>query len=272
MATPRQVTSTHNPLIRQLVILRDSKKRRLQNLVLIDGDRNIARALQSGWEIECYVTAKPELRAEESNEHFKTIYPYLKHGVDYVELSEDLLRKVAYGQSMHSVAIAQPKEKSLDEVAVFLQAPVATVLVLDQIEKPGNLGAVIRTCDALGVDALLLSDPICDLWNPNAVRSSTGAIFTMPIGQGSQAEIRSFLAKYNFEMFGARLEQSMDYLQVAFPKRTAVVFGNEADGLRERWAIENTPIRIEMRGAGDCLNVSISAGIIAAEIIRQTRQ
>lgn len=268
---PRLVTSSHNPLIRQLVTLRDSKKRRKQNLVLIDGDRNIARALQAGWKIECYVTTNAELRPEESREHFDSIYPHLKSGVDYVEVSEDLLRKVAYGQSLHAVAVAQPKEKSLEEIVPFLEADVATVLVLDRIEKPGNLGAVIRTCDSLGVDALLLSDPICDLWNPNAVRSSTGTIFTMPIAQGSQEEIRSFLAKHKFESFAARLEDSVNYLHVAFPKRTAVIFGNEADGLCERWNIENSPIRIEMRGTTDCLNVSISAAIITAEIIRQTR-
>ncbi len=147
-----------------------------------------------------------------------------------------------------------------------------TILVLDRMEKPGNLGAVLRTADAACVQAVILSDPICDVWNPNAVRSSLGGLFSVPIGIGSMVEVADWLKVHSFVIHTARVEGAVEYSAACFRDKHAFVIGNEAEGLADRWLNDAyQPLSIPMLGAIDSLNASVSTAILAFESLRQQR-
>ncbi len=271
MANVRTVQSPQNPLVKQILALREAKQRRKQNLIIIDDDRNIARAIQAGWTIQTYVRNESDHAI--ADDYQKEVNDYIANKAsltDFVVMPDDLFKKIAYGQSLHALALARPKNYSIDELTALASKPILKLLILDRVEKPGNLGAAVRTCDALGIDALIVVDPICDLWNPNAIRSSAGTIFGLPIYQGSYETTIATLDSLQIELFAARLEDSRDYLDIVYPKRSGIVFGNEAAGLKDRFK-SYQPISIPMYGSGDSLNVSVSAAIILSEVCRQHR-
>jgi TrmH family RNA methyltransferase len=140
------------------------------------------------------------------------------------------------------------------------------------MEKPGNLGAILRTADAAGATAVLMSDPVCEIWNPNAIRSSLGAIFRVPMGVGTESEVRKWLDGRGVALFAARADGGIDYSEVPYPTRTAIVIGNEALGLENRWSNQGvTSVHIPMGGVIDSLNASVSGSILVFEVIRQWR-
>jgi RNA methyltransferase, TrmH family len=154
---------------------------------------------------------------------------------------------------------------SLENLELRLNRSMDTglVLVVDRVEKPGNLGAMLRTADAVGVTAVLLSDPICEVWNPNAIRSSLGAIFQIPIVAASSNAIVSWLRDENFQMLAARLQASKDYQQMDLQKKVAIIVGSEAEGLGPFWLQDDIQgIRLPMQGSVDSLNVSVSAAVL----------
>lgn len=268
MTTPRQITSSQNTIIKQLVALREAHNRKREGLILIDGQRNIARALQARLDVQAVFTSVgSENQNPSADEEFIQNH-LLASDIDWVQLTPDLLKKVSYGQSNHPVAVARTPESHKEHLESICQQQTVTLLVLDRVEKPGNVGAAIRTCDAIGVDALILCDPICELWNPNAIRSSAGAIFSLPTFIYSMTELDSLFSRNHVCVYTTRLENATDYLKADFARKSAMVFGSEAHGLGNRWS-NHPAVCIPMHGTGDSLNVSISAAIILAELQRQ---
>jgi TrmH family RNA methyltransferase len=143
-------------------------------------------------------------------------------------------------------------------------------LVLDRLEKPGNLGAAMRTADAAGVTAVLLSDPTSEAWNPNAIRASLGAIFTVPLAIDSWSHVYRWLKDRRAKVYAARTENGQTYTQIRFPEKLAIVIGSEAHGLQQRWQSQDiSSVHIPMFGQIDSLNASVTGSILLFEVVRQ---
>lgn len=268
--------SAANPTIRRLVRMRDSNRaRRKAGRVLVDGWRETAQALDAGLELlDVFVPeqSKPEDDGGWEAEREQVIRQLPKQQVQQV--SESLMSKISFGQSSRGVvAEFLPPQRSLANLNLD-QKSTPLVLILDQIEKPGNVGAVFRTADAAGIDAVV----ICgndDLFNPNTIRSSLGCVFHVPSAAASEAEIQSFLSSAGIRILAARVESSTELWTTDLRGPLAIVLGSEAGGLGQRWqqcADQAIPgIRIPMAGRVDSLNVSVTAAVIGFEAIRQRR-
>ena len=270
---PIVIRSQANPTVRHLSRMRDNRARRRAGRVLVDGWRETAHALMGGLPlVGLYVaedspTPEPEVLAD------RLLRSALE--ADAVRrkrqpVSTLILDKIAYGQSARGVvAEFEALPQRLDQLRLPEQP---LVLVLDRIEKPGNLGAVFRCADAAGVDAVLLCDG-GDLYNPNAIRGSLGAVFRVPSGTGSERETAEFLRRHGLRPIAARVEAAESLWQADLRGPIAIVLGSEAHGLADRWRwlgdqlIEG--LRIPMGGEVDSLNLSVSAAVIAFEASRQ---
>lgn len=271
MASPLRITSSKNPRLVNAVKLRESKHRRNQGLFLIDGHKSIELAIQSG------VKLREIFLREESYD--SSVWPNrLSAHVDVFVLSGQLMDKLTYGDQSHDcVAVAESFDASIDTLARRIEAgdkvgklKGAFYLVIDRIEKPGNLGAILRTADAAGVTAVLLSDSICDVFNPNVIRSSLGAVFTVPLASCTMQKSREWLHSQNASIYTARVEGATEYFGVDFAECSALVVGNEAAGLGSRWTDERfQAVRIPMLGRIDSLNASVSTAVILFEMVRQ---
>ena len=267
------ISSPQNPLIKFVASLRQSKHRRANEKILIDGSRAILHALRAGWSLESIITLRFNSQAiEGANGDDRALFKALQNGdlkTQWIEVPEAVLMKMAYGQSKHSIAVADPPSCALTDLELSIDNSADLFVVLDQVEKPGNVGAVLRTANALGVKAVLLSDPICDVWNPNTIRASAGAIFATPIAIGTQAEITAWFEQRQITVLVARVEASVDFASVQVKYPAAIVLGNEAAGLLERWNQPTfTNIKIPTTGIVDSLNVSIAAAILIAGLRR----
>jgi TrmH family RNA methyltransferase len=269
------ITSPANPRVKFAASLRDAKNRRRENRFLIDGAESIFIALDAGVQFsEIFVSEQAWQRPDTQ------IAALSRRSVGgsmrWTCLSEAAMQKLQYGQQDQQViAVAIPLDTSIESLisrtsVTNSSAPYELFLVLDRLEKPGNLGAAMRTADAAGATAVLLSDPACDLWNPNAIRASLGAIFTVPIASGSCDEIFSWLSNRSVRCFAARTDKTAPYWSISYPKKTAIVIGSEARGLEDRWKSEDIlPVHIPMFGRIDSLNASITGSILLFEVIRQ---
>ena len=187
-------------------------------------------------------------------------------------LSKELYAKVAYrGGTEGVIAEVRWKERSLDELLTGHNAPL--IMVLESVEKPGNLGAVLRSADAAGADGVILCDPLTDLYNPNLIRASIGAIFTVPVVACTSAEAIAWLKANNIRILTAQLQDSAPYYDVDMTCGTALVMGTEATGLTDAWRqAADAHILIPMLGRLDSLNVSVSAAILLYEAVRQRQR
>ncbi|MBR1502105.1 MAG: RNA methyltransferase [Bacteroidales bacterium] len=187
-------------------------------------------------------------------------------------LSKELYAKVAYREGTEGViAEVRWKERSLDELLTGKDSPL--IMVMERVEKPGNLGAVLRSADAAGADGVILCDPLTDLYNPNLIRASIGAIFTVPIVACTSAEAIAWLKANNIRILTAQLQDSAPYYDVDMTCGTALVMGTEATGLTDAWRqAADAHILIPMLGRLDSLNVSVSAAILLYEAVRQRQR
>lgn len=262
----KQITSTQNPFIKELFQLKEkSRIRKKKNTFLIEGLREISLSIKGGYIIE-KILADASIIYEDD---FESLTKNLSSEVEIIEISNEVYKKLALRDSTEGVlAIAKAKNLTLNTIQFKNENPL--VLVAEAPEKPGNIGALLRTADAAGIDAVLIANPKTDMYNPNIIRSSIGCVFTTTIATGSTAEIISFLKENNIKMYGAALTASIEYQTINYNKPSAVVVGTEATGLSDEW-LENTTknIIIPMRGAIDSMNVSVSAAIILFEAVRQ---
>jgi TrmH family RNA methyltransferase len=188
-----------------------------------------------------------------------------------LDVTPTVFEKLAFGQRGEGlVAVAETPQRSLDDLRLSSDALVA---VLEGVEKPGNVGAVLRSADAAGVAALILAGGGTDLFNPNAIRASLGAIFTLPVAAAASSEVRRWLLREGFSIHAACVDGATCYTQVSFLGRTAMVLGSEAEGLTDLWRGEGiTSVRLPMQGVVDSLNVSATAAVLFFEAQRQRGQ
>ena len=255
------ITSLTNPTVKHLVRMRDNRARRKAGRVLVDGWRETKRALEAGLRpLGVYATQFE--RADWATELASDAL---------CRVSDDVLQKIAYGQSDRGVVAEFERPAwNLQE----LQVPCSgLILVMDRIEKPGNAGAVFRCADACGADAVLLTPESSDPFNPNLIRSSLGAVFTVPSASVSEQDARQWLAQRDYRVCAARVESSRPLWESDLTGPLAIVIGNEADGLGANWQSDDKlsidGVRIPMLGQVDSLNASVAAAVILYESQRQ---
>jgi TrmH family RNA methyltransferase len=257
------ITSTQNPYIKELVQLKDkSRVRKKTQTFLIEGLREINLAIKGGYTIQTILFDASI--TEKLIDQIENI-----SGVEVIEISSEVYKKLALRDTTEGImAVAKTKNLTLNELHLSTKKPL--ILVAEAPEKPGNIGALLRTADAAGIDAVLIANPKTDMYNPNIIRSSVGCIFTTTIATGTTEEIIGFLKQQNINIYGAALTASVEYQTIDYTQPSAIVVGTEATGLTSKW-LENTTknIIIPMRGAIDSMNVSVSAAIIIFEGVRQ---
>jgi len=253
------ITSKTNPKIKNIIKLEKASERREQNRILIEGRREIERAVACGFEVDTLFVC-PEIAKNGAG--------ITAHTVE--EVSLDVFEKIAYREGSDGLlAVAIPKYADLQ---AFKPKKNPLIIVLETVEKPGNLGAVMRTADAAGVDAVIIADPRTDLYNPNAIRASVGCIFSVPLFACSSEECIKWLKDNKITIYCTYLKASIDYLDADFKKASAIVMGTEATGISQQWVdAADQNIIIPMNGIADSLNVSVTTAIVTFEAIRQRR-
>ena len=257
------ITSAQNPKIKNLLALQEkSKERRKKGLFVVEGRRELLHCIEVGYKPHA-VFFCPEIISEAD---FKEIAD--KCSCSFFEIPEHLYDKVAYrGGTEGIIAELHCKDMSLDALKVK-ENPL--IVVLEAVEKPGNLGAVLRSADAAGVDAVIVCDPLSDMYNPNLIRSSIGAIFTVPVATASSEETIAWLKERGIKIYTAQLQDSEWYYDTDMRRGTAIIMGTEATGLTDLWRkAADAHIKIPMLGKLDSLNVSVSAAILIFEAVRQ---
>ena len=256
------ITSAQNPKIKNLLLLQEkSKARREQGLFVVEGRRELEHCLEAGFRART-VFVCPEMIGRDFSASLEMTVPLV------VEIPEALYRKVAYRESTEGIiAEIEVKERRLEDLTLS-EHPL--VMVLESVEKPGNLGAVLRSADAARADAVIVCDPLTDLWNPNLIRASIGAVFTVPTVCASSAETIDWLKSRGIRILTAQLQDSSWYYDTDMTGGTALVMGTESTGLTDVWRrAADAHIRIPMLGRLDSLNVSVSAAILLFEAVRQ---
>ncbi|MGB5498260.1 MAG: RNA methyltransferase [Maribacter sp.] len=266
MNESKYISSLQNPLIRQIVLLNEkSRERRNLGLFVLEGKRELSMAIKANYEIETLLYF-PEIIPEDS---MLNLIKGIKNKPELIQVSNAVYQKIAYRDSTEgAIAIVKQKSHVLD--GLHLKNDNALILVAEAPEKPGNIGALLRTADAANLDAVLIANPKGDLYNPNIIRSSIGCVFTNKIALGSTSEIIEFLKDRNIDIYCAALSASENYTKVNFTKAAAIVVGTESTGLSNEWleaAAQN--IIIPMEGEIDSMNVSVSAAILIFEAKRQ---
>jgi len=262
----KQVSSLQNPLVKQMLLLQEkSRERKKTGLFVIEGIREVQLALKGAYEFEsllfCPEIAEPEQLA--------AIKEMLAASTELIEIATEVYQKLAYRSTTEGVlALAKTKPLTLSELNLPKEG--ALILVAEAPEKPGNIGALLRTADAAKLDAVIIANPKTDLYNPNILRSSVGGVFTNQLAVGSSEEIIHFLKENQIAIYSATLQAAVDYHSCDFTKNTALVVGTEATGLSDSWRDHSTQnIIIPMQGEIDSMNVSVAAGILIFEAKRQ---
>lgn len=257
------ISSLQNARIKNLILLQTkSSERRKQGLFVVEGQREIEHCLEAGYEIATLYLC-PDLQPNPST---LNLQPSI-----IVSVSRQVYDKIAYrGSTEGMIAEVRVKSRSLESLQLS-ENPL--IVVLESVEKPGNLGAVLRSADAAGADAVIVCDALTDLYNPNLIRSSIGAIFTVPCVACSSEECISFLKSRNIRILTAQLQDSSLYYETDMKHGTAIIMGTESTGLTNQWRLAaDAHIRIPMLGRLDSLNVSVSAAILLFEAVRQRQK
>lgn len=259
----KTITSPQNPFIKELVLLKDkSRERRKKGQFLLEGKRELSLAIKGGYTIETLLFF-PDLFSESEAKAMQ------HYNVEIIEISKEVFQKLAYRSTTEGViAVGKTKPHTLEKLKLISKKPL--VLVAEAPEKPGNIGALLRTADAANVDAVIIANPKSDIYNPNIIRSSVGCVFTTEIAVASSKDIITYLQKYNFNIFSAILQESESYHTQDYTLPTAIVVGTEATGLTQEWRDAATQnVSIPMQGVIDSMNVSVAAGILIFEAKRQ---
>ena len=260
-----KITSTANPRVKAAAKLRSSRERMAQNRFDINGLREIGRALDGGVPIGeffvcdelCNDEACPPLLARLE-----------KSGAARFDVPPAVYSVLAYGDRADGIiAVADITPRTLDDLRIGATPLIA---VVEGVEKPGNLGAVLRSADGAGVSAVIVADGGSDLYNPNVIRASMGTVFTLPICVASNSDTLAWLRERKLAMYAARVDGSADYTACDYAGNCAIILGSESDGLSDAWRGEDiTPIRLPMRGIADSLNLSATAAVLFYEARRQ---
>ena len=257
----KQIQSVQNPLIKNILKLQEkSRERKKQQLFVVEGKREIELACKGQFDIDSLLFIQQKIE-----------YDYLKqfNAREVIEITQEVYQKIAYRESTEGI-IATAKSKYIDLNSLIFKNKEPLILVIEGIEKPGNIGAMIRSADAANIDAIILADPKTDQYNPNVIRSSVGGIFTKNIVISSSDEVIKFFKNNNIRMYAATLQNSNKYTDEDYTEASAIIVGTEANGLTQIWRDHSTKnINIPMQGEIDSMNVSVAAAIILFEAKRQ---
>jgi len=263
--TPPTLTSFSNPRIKAATALRDRRERDRTGLTLIDGARELRRALDAGVEVAEVFVCEPLLAGPDARAALDRLHAL---GTTIRPTSEAVFAKVAFGERAEGfVAVVSIPSTALVDLPLPEEA---LVVVIEGVEKPGNLGAVMRSTDGAGADALVAASPRADLFNPNTIRASAGTVFSVPLAAGSTPDVLAWLRERGFQIVAARVEAERLYTEVDLTGRLALALGGESDGLTDAWTGDDVEaVRLPMLGVADSLNVSVSAAILLYEARRQ---
>ncbi len=264
------ITSPQNPKIKTLLELQEkSKARRREGLFVVEGLRELMHCISAGYQVHT-IFACPEILQESILMEIDTAVSDKGYRCNCFYISRNIYEKVAYrGSTEGVIAELVCKSHSLEDLCLP-ENPL--VVVLESVEKPGNLGAILRSADAAGVDAVIVCDPLTDMYNPNLIRSSIGGIFTVRTAATSSEEAIKWLKDKKIKIYTAQLQDSEWYYDTDMSKGTAIVMGTEATGLTDVWRnAADAHIKIPMLGKLDSLNVSVSAAILMYEAVRQRK-
>ena len=255
------ISSVQNPRIKQLLTLQQkSSERRKTGLFVVEGQRELQHCIDAGLQIDTIFHCPdmaPNFQLSTFNFQLTPVSPYV-------------YEKIAYRGSTEGIIAVVKTPKSSLTTLPLKGAGGSLYVVLERVEKPGNLGAILRSADAAGVTAVIVCDPLTDLYNPNLIRSSIGAIFTIPTVACTSEECIAWLKQHGVQILTAQLQDSNLYYDTDMRRPTAIVMGTESTGLTPSWReAADAHIRIPMLGRLDSLNVSVSAAILMYEAVRQ---
>jgi TrmH family RNA methyltransferase len=265
MPGPERLTSLQNPRVKELLGLRDRRDRDARGLTLIEEPRVIRRARRAGYPF-LEVWYCPELLDAVDPE----LLAFLRAGEPFVaiEVTPPVMAKIAYKEKPEGVLVVAPQRRlALDQLAL---PDCPLLLVLEGVEKPGNLGAILRVADGAGADAVIVCDPGTDIFNPNVLRASTGAFFTVPVVEEDASCVRSWLRERRISGVATTPAAAIAYTNADLRGPVAILLGSEDRGLSAEWLMRaDLQVRIPMRGEADSLNVSVTAALMAYETVRQ---
>jgi RNA methyltransferase, TrmH family len=255
------ITSLQNPKIKHIISLEKSRDRKQHQLFVVEGRKEVGLAMKAGYDWESIFFCPDIITDEEL------------HGIVLDEnllipVHRSIFEKIAYrGTTGGILAVGKQKEHTLEGIHLS-KNPL--LLVVESVEKPGNLGALLRTADAANLDAVIICDPQTDFYNPNVIRSSLGCVFTMQIAQASSTDTLDWIKNNNIRIYCTSLETSTPYHEIDFTQPCAIVMGTEATGLSSLWTTQSfSNIIIPMRGQIDSMNVSTAAAVVIFEAKRQ---
>ena len=266
------ITSGQNPKIKDLLALQEkSRLRREKGLFVVEGRRELEHCLEAGYQIDTLFVCPDILDLTDETPLLKNVISTEqseRRNLTVFEVSPAVYGKIAYREGTEGI-VAEVVTPELTLAKLNLpENPL--VMVLEAVEKPGNLGAVLRSADAAKADAVIICDPLTDLFNPNLIRASIGAVFTVPVVTATSEEAIKFLKDRGIRILTAQLQDSVLYYDSDMRHAVALVMGTEATGLSQAWReAADAHIRIPMLGRLDSLNVSVSAAILLFEAVRQ---
>ncbi len=262
----QSITSAQNPKIKDFLALQEkSRLRREKGLFVVEGRRELLHCLEAGFSPRTIFVCEEILGAGE----MEAVLGAAGEGCTVFSVSANVYDRMAYRSGTEGVtAIMQARNLRLEELRFRNEEPL--IVVVEAVEKPGNLGAILRSADAAGADAVIVCDQLTDLYNPNLIRASIGAVFSVPVVAASSAETIEWLRSRGVTIYTAQLQDSSWYYDCDMKKATAIVMGTEATGLTGIWReAADRHIRIPMLGKLDSLNVSVSAAVLLFEAVRQ---
>ena len=262
----KEISSLQNPLIKKVLVLKEkSRERKKSGLFILEGERELQLALKGKYEVITLFFYAGLISVDDILELLEASKSYPK----LVSITKAVYQKLAYRETTEGiVALVKSKTHDLDDLLFKKDNPL--ILVAEAPEKPGNIGALLRTADAANLDAVIIADPKGDVYNPNIIRSSIGCVFTNVIAMATTEQVIAFLKSRHITILCAALTASKNYIETDFKGPTAIVVGTESTGLRKAWLNNsNQNIIIPMQGEIDSMNVSVSAAILIFEALRQ---
>lgn len=264
---PEQITSAQNPRVKNLVRLRDGSHRRRQQRFLVEGYREIERAMSCDWPLETIFFCDALFKHPDS---FDLLHKAEESGTEIVQLAEGPFTKAAFRQGPDGLlAVAHQKSWKLEELQL---SDNPLLIVLEGLEKPGNLGAIFRTANAAGAEAIILTEAVTDPCNPNTIRASQGAFFQVPFCTTDNTSLTLFLEERNIRPVPTSPSGDALLWDAPLHKPVAIVLGTEDDGLSEDWLKGNTTYKLPMAGVTDSLNVAAATAVALFEAVRQRSQ
>jgi TrmH family RNA methyltransferase len=235
--------------------------------MLVDGAREIKQALAAGVRPSEAFVCDSLCRTADAQEAAERL---VACGCDVWQVTAEVFAKIAFGEREAGVLLVA--ETPATSLATLNPRGTGPIAVIEGIEKPGNVGAVLRSADAAGVAAVIVADPVTDLFNPNCIRASLGAVFQLPVCTATSAQTLEWLRERRLAIFAARVDGQLDYTAAPLAAECAIVLGSEAAGLTSAWHEQDiTAIQVPMRGAVDSLNISAAAAVLFYEALRQRR-